>query len=482
VRPSPFALLVVVLGLLSTPTTAIRWQVVLCVFAATAAVELTALGGAPLTPSVTFLGFLIFHALRVTTPGAFREVHPATFWLFACVLWGLIGALLWPRLWAGEVLVYGVDRLSGDLAVKEMSLRPGSGNITQTAYVLGSTMGFVCMRRLISRDAIDFFGRAVLLLGAVDCGAALLNLAEFYLHLPPMLVYVRTANYAMFGAYEEAGLMRIQGTFAETSAFASFSLPLFAFAMTLWVRQYESRYAGAVAGILLTLLLLSTSGTAYVGMSMYMSTFLVRMFWKGLTRGQIPQWRVFCLLGLGGVAWLLAIFVFETKLAGGIEHLVDRAVFGKLASKSGIERAAWNSSAWSAFVETYGLGVGLGSTRASSWLMSLLASLGVMGVLLFGRFLFVLYSLRPRRGEALHPVVIAAREAMLCSLLTSSVSGSSFDLGIIFYSMAAAASLARSTSLPKHDPEGDKEEEQDPEWVRDEDVATDDVPTPHLTR
>src|SRR4051812_16560104 len=106
------------MGLLSTPLTVISWQVMFCLFAAAAAVELTALGGAPLTPSVCFLPFLIYRAFRSTRERFdFKSVDPASFWLLSTVLWGFVGAFFWPRMLQGLIPVYGVDRLSGSGSV-----------------------------------------------------------------------------------------------------------------------------------------------------------------------------------------------------------------------------------------------------------------------------------------------------------------------------------------------------------------------------
>jgi hypothetical protein len=119
----------------------------------------------------------------------------------------------------------------------------------------------------------------------------------------------------------------------------------------------------------------------------------------------------------------------------------------KLESSSGIERSSWNAQAWSNFTETFGVGVGLGSARASSFPLVVLSNLGALGALLFSVLvLLLLHSAftRPPGAVTGQPVALAAGHALLASLIAASVSGTVFDLGMAFYAYAAAASAARA--------------------------------------
>ena len=92
--------------------------------------------------------------------------------------------------------------------------------------------------------------------------------------------------------------------------------------------------------------------------------------------------------------------------AAGVPAVIDSTVGGKVHSRSGIERATWNWQAWSNFVDTYDLGVGLGSARASSFPLVVLSNRGLPGGLMFSAFLWRLVRRRAgaiaaRTGEAM---------------------------------------------------------------------------------
>jgi hypothetical protein len=92
-------------------------------------------------------------------------------------------------------------------------------------------------------------------------------------------------------------------------------------------------------------------------------------------------------------------------------------------------------------VDTFGLGTGVGSNRASSFALVLLSNLGWVGVLFFGLFS---WSVLMGKGRTSLPpadaaVVLGARHAVLANLVAACISASVYDLGVMFYILAAAA-------------------------------------------
>lgn len=114
-------------------------------------------------------------------------------------------------------------------------------------------------------------------------------------------------------------------------------------------------------------------------------------------------------------------------------------VFNKLDSGAGVERSSWNRQAWQNFVDTYGIGVGLGSARASSLLFVLISNLGLLGTPFF--FAFAKRCIG-NRGQIVDPVREASRQAFLAALATGMVNCGVCDLGSAFYAYAAASSRA----------------------------------------
>jgi O-Antigen ligase len=437
--PSLFALIVPLAGAFATHTRTLQLQMLFCLFGGAAALTLTAMGGAIITPAVLFLPFLLYRGLvgkRLQT----SRVPPAGFWLGLAVGWGVLGAIILPRVLAETTRIMIVDRESVEQIPELVWLRPVSGNITQAGYAVGNVLTFFAVRALLVRkDRFDRLRDAVLLLGALNCAAAIINLGEYHLGLPPILEYVRT-GYKVYGTYEAAGtgLVRIHGTFPETSMFSAFTLPLFAFTFSLWLSGVRPTYSGTVAGISLVFLLISTSGTAYVGLAAYLGC-MGLMVWRRSQNTSKHLSKLF-MIGLLALTALVAAFVFEFEGIKRVEQVFDAAVMKKMESDSGSARSLWNKQAWQNFLDSYGLGIGLGSARASSFPLVLLSNLGAIGTFAYVAFVKNVIA-GPSADPAIEPMQRAARQAVLAALITASVSGIVFELGVAFYVFAAIATV-----------------------------------------
>lgn len=451
-----FAALVALVGLTVRGERLISAQVVLCLFGATAAVSLPALGGASVTVPWFFSAFLIARAWLERPPSQpwFHLSRPSL-WILLTACWGLLVTYFVPRWFAGSIEVLTVDRNSPVQELELMPLRPVSGHITQSVYALGGALAFVALRASIQRypTGMARFRDAVLLLASLDCVSALLHLGEYYAGLPALLPYVRTGAYRVFSNYESAGLVRIQGTFTETAAFAAFTLPLFAFVAELWVRGERRRYSGAVAAGTLLFLLLSTSATAYAGLAGYLAFLSGVRLWKAMFGQPIPRVTFLAAVALFLVSVAGIAYAFELRPAQAVGRFIEFTIFKKMDSPSGVERTIWNAHAWGTFLDSYGLGVGLGSSRASSFVLVLLSNLGFIGTFLFGGFVFEV--LRSRSSTQSSPTVQAARQAVIASLIAAAISGAVYDLGLCFYAFCAAAScsgVAQSASRAELSP------------------------------
>lgn len=433
-----FTWLVLSLGMLVSVDALLYLFMALALFGAAAAIALPALGGATITPVALLVPLLSVRMIAaVGWHACWRQIadRSAGFWLLLTALWGVLSSYFLPRLFDGEVLIRSVDRNAADVGAGLVPLHPVSGNITQSVYLMGGVCAFAAWRVLLAnRQRREHFRDAVLLLAVLNCIAAAINIGELYFSLPRVLQFVRTAGYAIFDGGELGGLQRVSGTFSETSAFAAFTLPLFAFTLSLWSNGVRANYSGGLALASLVLLLISTSGTAYAGLAMYLFFVLLGRIRQGgmPIGGLVVGITVACVL-TGGVLLL------EPTLAGRVANFFDATVFSKLSSASGTERGAWNREAWSNFISTYGLGVGLGTAKASSYPLVLLSNLGLIGTGLFAAFVLRLFSVPtgPVASEA--AVMMAARQAVIAVLCAATVSAAVFYLGMAFFAFAAAA-------------------------------------------
>jgi hypothetical protein len=88
-----------------------------------------------------------------------------------------------------------------------------------------------------------------------------------------------------------------------------------------------------------------------------------------------------------------------TNFGHTVSKVFDSVFINKVDSESYRERSLWNDLALQSAKDTYYMGAGWGSVRASSFICSLLGGIGLPGTLLFFYFLYRLArpALSPRR-------------------------------------------------------------------------------------
>jgi hypothetical protein len=425
---------------------ALRSFVLLSLFGTQAAFLLTSLGGAPLSPTVCLLPVMLWVALQeeglkgLLTPMSGMQ---AGAWLALVVLWGCGTALAVPRLWEGMVTVFTTDRSADQLSVMRGYLKPVSTNYTQSLYAVGALLAFCAVSVLVRRPGgVVQFRKAVLTLATWNIVMAALNLLELYGHVWTPLTIIRAiSGYGVFAASSVGGLARITGVFPEASAFAGFTLGMFAYCFSLWRSGIDRDRAGWLALISFVLLVLSTSTTAYAGIVGYLG-----LLGLGMLGQSFFSWRSSKISPLVGLTWLVLVAACITALAmpewlQAAWDYFELTVLRKLQSDSGIERSSWNAGAWQNFLDSYGIGLGLGSTRASSYPLVLLSNIGVPGTLCYLAFLarVTLDAWRAPGTDEERASALAAWHVLLVGMIGAAVSATVFDLGLTFYGFAAAA-------------------------------------------
>jgi hypothetical protein len=350
-----------------------------------------------------------------------------------------------PRLLLGQIMVITTNRSAVNNGVGLLPLAPTSGNLTQACYAIGGLCAFMAMRSMLQHaDGPAMFRRAMLVLASLNILAALINLGEQATGLTGFLALIHNANYATIEGGEVGGLIRIAGTFPEASAFAGFTVPIFAFMLSLYRSGVSRPLTGWLALVSFALLAISTSTTAYGALLLYFACLAGAAVWRALWNGVDPGLGVLALIFWIALVAVCFVLLLSPSVMGAVSDFFQITVVRKLESSSGIERSSWNAQAWSNFIESYGLGVGMGSARASSFPMVLLSNLGLVGAVLFAVFVFnVLGNAFAASADKRHPVSLAAGHAVLASLLTISISGTVFDLGMAFYTFSAVASVGR---------------------------------------
>ncbi|MBB6486256.1 hypothetical protein [Rhizobium lusitanum] len=442
--------LIVGVAILAAP---VRWSFIVMalstVFGAAAAFSLPGLGGASvLVPSL----FLLFFAIRLFAAygeGPFLTAlvpwRPG-FFLLLLTAFGLFTAVFFPRMFQGMTQTMTVQRLIGARSlIALVPLQASSNNITQSVYALGGLICFIATFAFFRRNSVPaIFVNGILIVAGVNLSFALADIVTYFTHTDFLLSFVRTANYALLTNAEKGGLKRISGTFPEASAFADFTLVLFAVVASLWLGGIRSNTTGLVSGLLLVALVLSTSATALVGLAVILPILCLQSFQAG--RQEPGTGRPVLILSiLAGMP--LAIFfvlIVMPDLVHNLSEFLDEMLFSKADSQSGRERFMWNAMAYQAFLDTNGFGAGLGSARASSFGLVLLSNIGIFGTLLFALFVARLLMVDTRPGPSssrqARAVVRAAKAGLITVLISAATSGTVYDLGLMFYILAGSIS------------------------------------------
>lgn len=374
------------------------------------------------------------------------------FWIVA--IWV---TLFMPRIFAGMVTIMPM-RL--EEATNGSPLYPTAQNISQIVYLSISVITvFACALAFQARDIRQH------LLGALCVGGGMVVLTGFLdlAGLGPYLDMFRTATYVYLTDVEIANVKRVVGLMPEASAFGSLAVG-FLTALYFLRRAIARPWARLVlAPCLIVLLalfaLLSTSSAAYGGLAVFACVAAAEWLWRLLMAEKgsrareglvLEFWAL--VLGLASV-YLLALF--NPAIFNPFIELINTIIFQKASSDSFEERSMWTAVSLKALFDTWGLGVGMGGTRASNGLVAVFSNTGLAGGLLYYGFLIQTYLRRAAPGDQEAAVILTAvRFYMPPVLIMGILAGTSADFGVMnacIYALAAATAAdvpARARTHP----------------------------------
>jgi hypothetical protein len=433
-------------------------------FGGSAAVTLPGLGGSSVTPAHFALGFLL---LRCVVPGGAppSELLAAlrgNAWLLGFVAYGVVAALVLPRLFAGMIEVtplrgqlrarYGTE-LARILAAAP--LRFTAQNLTTAVYLTGTAMMALATHTVLRAGE----ARVTLVRTAAAIGSAhaLLGFASVALRDTPanaVFAFFRNGTYAQLD-HEWNGFVRMNGLWPEASAFAAFALVWFVFTFECWLRRIEPRRTGPAALLLGTALVAGTASSAYLGLALFAAILTARaVVTPGLFAPDRLAWLT--LVGLTATVLAAALLVFDPALAAALRELLGHMTLDKAGSFSGRQRLFWAGQGLEAFVVSHGLGIGPGSFRSSSLLTAILGSVGVIGAVAFAGHL--LRAFKPLAlstwlpgSDPARDTAAAAGWAMLVGAGVASVSAPSCDPGLAFAILSGAAIALRPGTAVQDD-------------------------------
>ncbi len=387
--------------------------------------------------------------------GLVLRSYPVGWSLLLLVGYAIFGSYMYPRLYAGEAIVFvnAIDVRAGDAVarlIKETTLEPVSGNVTQTGYFCLSLLSFFAVASfLVGSRTIAPARRGLFAFAIFTAGFGAIDFAAKIVGIPDIFEILRTATYSMATEHAEAGFWRIVGGFPEASSYSMTTIPALAFAFTYW-RHTGSKLALSLVIVLSGLILISTSTTAYMSLVVLGLVAVLRAL-LDMVAGRIGRAVIFVsLLPLALIGLGCLLLVLDAKIFDAFASMLDRMVLQKSSSQSALERGYWNEKAIEALFATDGLGIGIGSSRASSFIVAYISQLGIVGVLLFlPAVVGMVVSWRPLSPNA--DLELLEREAVSrssCSaalgwLVALSVSAGSPDPGVFFFATVAIAVFGR---------------------------------------
>jgi|GEM_PF-2465400 len=292
-------------------------------------------------------------------------------WLWVFTLIGISGAVLLPRVFEG---VAHAMQPRGTINTTLMSVVAPSGtNLIQAFYLALNLALFSLASHAVTQDPN---GRRHALNGiafglAFACAMAAYQLVAHYTGLPwPREIINSNTGVGQFPDQMAGSIKRLTATFWEPSLLGY----NFVGCLGLFLLGGRNPALGIVA---LCVLLLSTSSLGYFGLMALLA------FWLVADRQRASasmKWRVVFGVVIVGTAFVV---IDQMALQG---EVLTSMVLNKGESSSGVGRSFANWAAMQTFLESGGLGVGVGSARASSFVATLLATMGLPGLLVFVAF------------------------------------------------------------------------------------------------
>jgi hypothetical protein len=302
--------------------------------------------------------------------------------LLMLATWGVVSAIFLPFLFAGVHV--DTPRLGMD-PVSTTPLEWSMSNAAQAGYLLLNS-AFLIYVLWQSNEAkrIERLSWAFVWAGAIASAVGAYQLAAHVLGLPfPAEIFNSNAGWQQLVSQRVAGAWRVSATFNEPSSAGIFFAAWTAYLLFL-VR--DQRSATGVLWFLfwcgIVMLLLTTSTTGYVTASVLIGlvgfTELRSLAGKGYLSGKL-------MLTFAAIVVVVVAFAF---LMPDFKQLIADIIWYKGQSHSGQERASTILVALDVTMESWGLGVGLGSNRPSGMLFYILSNIGLPGSILIVYLLF----------------------------------------------------------------------------------------------
>ncbi|WP_323991512.1 hypothetical protein [Nguyenibacter sp. L1] len=349
-------------------------------FPAGAAVIFGGLGVQPaLVPALAFMTYAgMQRLLGARYPGdtAARALYTP---FVLTTAWAVVGSLVMPRLFMDRVWVWPQKN---DGVAAQVLLAPNFGNISQDLYLVLDVALMVLAAGYLTRPdiRIDRLYRAYLWTGWVVFGLCVWQMAHRLAGVPfPDDVLYSNPGWSILSGQMAGPVPRINASFSEPAACASFLSGILY--STTWVvlQGYRLPMARLLLPASAIGLLFTTSTTGFATVAVGLCLLPLAAMATGSLRlaGRVVRLAI---IGTAVACFGVLIVAAVAPNVVPAAQIVIESTENKGDSQSYKERSMADTDALTVAAQTYGLGAGWGSVRASSLVPSLLSTVGVVGV------------------------------------------------------------------------------------------------------
>lgn len=395
---------------------------------------IASIGGGEGIPVFHFLGIGALAAAIVASGKRGKETakRPGAVVLVALVWVSGIVTLLAPTLFPRvQVLIasQGIDNQLADPGY----LAYTTSNLAQMAYLIIG-IGVVFYLGGIKKLPSGFLSPGLALVTAL-CFIRLLSVNYGTPWLPRFFDNSQSVAYIETFA---GGKERFRGVFAEPSELAASALVTIVYSLTRLPLLRPSRRFWALIVLCMAAANLwsSTSGTAIAAGCALVG--LIGGIW--FVQFFSGQWRI----PLRGALAGLTVFSAAIATYPLWSSAIWKAIESKMDSSSFTVRTQSDAFSLGVFMDTWGLGSGLGSNRPSTFLPMLLSNIGVAGTVLFLAAVFIL-GRRAWRDREMRPVVWA----FFALMVSKSIAGPNFSEPLIWLMLGMFANAAWKQADPE---------------------------------
>ena len=318
-------------------------------------------------------------------PGINKIAFRLVLLFFAYAAWS---GLVYPFIFRGIPVVKAIDPVPLEWSIS---------NLAQLCYLLADCIIFsmaVSSSKEELEIAVDWYVRGCI----VAAFFAIYQLANATIHIPyPDAILYSNKAHVVYRAYKMGGLWRLNSTFTEASDMAGFmTVAAGLLGWTLFTRPLRlGRSVNFVLIVVSILLTFSSTGYLVMAFMLLLGGFLYIRYLMRL--GGISAIKLIAMILL--LAGMTSSIASESARAT-VSKVVRSVLLDKDKSASYRARAESHTQALAALSDTYYMGAGWGSIRASGFAFFLLGTVGVVGLTLFCSFYLSLFlPLFRRRGQ-----------------------------------------------------------------------------------